>query len=987
MDLPQIQVKRIDKLSLIYGIAVALLVFISLYIRVALPYDSVLGGAFVRFGGNDPWYNMRIVENTLHNFPHRIYYDAYTYYPYGTIKGFAPLFDYLLAAIIWIIGLGSPFATLGQESIDVIGAWYPAVLGALTVIPVYFIGKEVWNRNAGLIAAALIAILPGQFLSRSILGFTDHHVMETLLGTTAMLFLIMALKAAKKHEITFDTVLKKDWAALKQPLIYSCFTGIFLGSFFLAWIGAPLFMFILIIYAVVQYVIDHLRGESTDYLSIIAVPAFIIALIMLLPVPRFGAITSIQVISLLLGIGVFLFLSALSVALNHKKITPYGFPLVIGALAVLSIVLLSVLDLPIYSKILGALHVFIPSESSLTIAEVHPMHVFSQYTGSILDGEAWRWFSTTFFIAFAGFILLGYNIAKQFRTEEILVLVWSGIILFACFGQNRFAAYYAINVALLCGLVCGAVIDYVWLRGKAGRAGKVAARGGKVKGKMKLNAKGAAPEKSKSKPTAAEPENRLKVTAEKINITVRPILILTILVIGLVVFYPPLTTTLASAQSGGGPDSNWYEALTWMKGNTPEPGLDYYALYEEPPLNETTNKYEVYDYPDPAYSVISWWDYGHWITRIGRRIPVASPLGQDGIGGPYRGDTPGASVFFIANNEPAANDIADALDVKYVVSDYMMADVYNSYYNKYGAMTVWAGDPERYSTLGYYYTTMEARLHMFDGTRTNVDGTIIPALHHYRLVHESPTFFLPLIIMDTNTGYMNWQSYSNDYTTTAAQAQILHGHLFDLSAGAWVEDDLNNNTLPEILVSAFNSTGIPFSERSIVSRVTEGRWTIRDATNNNVFIISKTDGQLQVYLYGVRTGQENVKAWTPEYLNPVSFVKVFEYVPGAHITGTAANGSLIKLSTEVSTNQGRTFTYTLETTTSPTGTYEFIVPYSTDGAIAGGTNFDIAVSPYTLSVGHYENETQIWDTVQEVRVPETDVINGGTIKTISLNLP
>ncbi|MBN1455220.1 MAG: hypothetical protein JW945_03070, partial [Methanomicrobia archaeon] len=110
-----------------------------------------------------------------------------------------------------------------------------------------------------------------------------------------------------------------------------------------------------------------------------------------------------------------------------------------------------------------------------------------------------------------------------------------------------------------------------------------------------------------------------------------------------------------------------------------------------------------------------------------------------------------------------------------------------------------------------------------------------------------------------------------------------------------------------------------------------------------------------------------------------SFVKVFEYVPGAQITGTAANGSVIELSTEVTTNQGRTFTYALETTASPSNTYEVIVPYSTEGAIAGGTNFDVSVSPYTLRAGHYENETLIWDTEQEVRVSETDVLNEGTI--------
>ena len=225
--------KNIQKSSWIYAIILALLFSLSLYIRGVLPYDGIFGGSFVRFGGNDPWYNMRLVENTLHNFPHRIYYDAFTGYPSGKIIPFAPLFDYLLAVIIWVIGLGNPYVTLGQQGIDTIGAWYPAVLGALTVFPVYFIGKAVCGRNAGLLAAGLIAILPGPFLSRSMLGFADHHVAETLLSTIVMLFFVLAIKAAKENTITLDLVLKKDWTSLKKPMLYSFFAGITLGCFYL----------------------------------------------------------------------------------------------------------------------------------------------------------------------------------------------------------------------------------------------------------------------------------------------------------------------------------------------------------------------------------------------------------------------------------------------------------------------------------------------------------------------------------------------------------------------------------------------------------------------------------------------------------------------------------------------------------------------------------------------------------------------------------
>ncbi len=867
-----LHMKSIEKTSLIYGVILALIFGLSLYIRVALPYDSIFSGSFVRFGGNDPWYNMRLVENTLHNFPHRIYFDALTEYPHGTNVPFAPLFDYLLAVIIWIIGLGKPFATLGQHGIEVIGAWYPAVLGALTVVPVYFIGKELWNRNAGLLSAALIAILPGQFLSRSLLGFTDHHVAETLFSTIAMLFLILAVKSAKEKEISFHLVLEKDWTSLRKPMIYSTLGAIFLGIYFLAWRGAPLFIFILLIYAVVQYTIDHVRGKSTDYLCIVFVPAFIISLAMIAPIYHASSFVEFQAISLFLAIAVFLTLGAISFSLNYKKVDPFGYPIAILALAVLSFILLSFLNPSLYSTLTGKLHIFNPSVTGLTVAEVHPMHVFSPYTGRIADAEAWQWFTTTFFIAFAAFPWIGYNIARKFRPEEILFIVWSAVMLFACFGQNRFAAYYAVNVALLCGFVSWKIIEFVEFRGREGieKAGREHGEK-KVKGKKKGGAVGGKVQKDKAK-AKAKPKPKPKTNTEKIAKYVRPDIIITVLIIGLVVFYPPLNASLARAKDGGGPRYDWYESLSWMKENTPDPGVDYYDLYEEPAINKTTNRMEDYDYPPEAYSIISWWDYGHWITRIAHRIPVANPF-QAGIGGPIGSDNPGACVFFIVKNESEANEVADALGVRYVVSDFMMADAWNALYNKFGAMTVWAGDtggyyaraeteegPKRVPSAKYF-STMEARLHIFDGKGVSLsEDSYLAPLHHYRLIHESPSTIITV-------------------------------------------------------------------------------------------------------------GEQEIK-----------FVKVFEYVKGARIGGTTPDGSVVEIATSITTNRGREFTYSERTISNGNGSYEFVVPYSTEGPMEGGTNFDVFASPYKIRAGHVKNETVVWDVEREVSVPEEAVMEGKTIK-------
>ncbi|MHC1623322.1 MAG: oligosaccharyl transferase, archaeosortase A system-associated, partial [Candidatus Methanospirareceae archaeon] len=199
-----------------------------------------------------------------------------------------------------------------------------------------------------------------------------------------------------------------------------------------------------------------------------------------------------------------------------------------------------------------------------------------------------------------------------------------------------------------------------------------------------------------------------------------------------------------AARWTGGPNMDWYNSLDWMRYNTPDPGLDYYALYEAPAPGE------VYQYPDSAYGVMSWWDYGHWITRIAHRIPNANPF-QSGIGGPGPNDTiiPGACMFFTATDESTANWILDELGSKYVVSDIEMAT------GKFWAMGTFAagGDVDKYwekyqvvlpdGSAGWgpeYYKTMVVRLHFFNGENfTSPYGDQIEPLEHYRLVYESST--------------------------------------------------------------------------------------------------------------------------------------------------------------------------------------------------------------------------------------------------------
>src|SRR5204863_5326399 len=103
-------------------------------------------------------------------------------HPGGQITQVAPMLDWLVAGVALLLGAGRPSPLL----VDLVGAYVPPVVGALTTVPVYFLGRELFSRRVGLFAAAIIGVLPGEVLTRSLLGYTDHHCLETLLSAVTL---------------------------------------------------------------------------------------------------------------------------------------------------------------------------------------------------------------------------------------------------------------------------------------------------------------------------------------------------------------------------------------------------------------------------------------------------------------------------------------------------------------------------------------------------------------------------------------------------------------------------------------------------------------------------------------------------------------------------------------------------------------------------------------------------------------------------------
>ncbi|MHC1631774.1 MAG: oligosaccharyl transferase, archaeosortase A system-associated [Methanotrichaceae archaeon] len=878
---PTTSKKKTNYISDLYVYAGLILLFLfSFYLRVIKPMSRVFVGDTIHFDGNDPWYHMMLAKSTVINHQ-RLWFDPLTNFPQGTSIHFGPFNSWGIAIFSYIAGLGSP----SIHTVEVVGALFPAILGAFLVFPVYFIGREIGGRKGGIMAAIMIAVLPGQILTRSLIGFSDHHVAETLLSTTALLFFLLAIQTGQ-NKLSFRVLSKKGWTTLKKPLTYSVLAGFFLGLYIDAWSSGHLFIGILLIFATVQSIVDHLRGRNIEYLGITGAITFVVALLMILPFVRIdnGFSTSLyslfQPTMLILGALFVLLLSFVSTLLTQKEMKRYYFPtLVVGTIAVGLFVLFAVAS-QFMGPLMSGLHIFAPKTGgSATVSEISPIMA----RGAVqMNFPGLLSFLSPFWLVFLALALILYRYWEEFRNTDMLIFVWTVIILTLTLAQNRFAYYYAANVALLVGLLGSTLLEETKFE--------------KFEDTLMGMAKGR--------------------SIQKIDLSNVVLNVLAVVALVLLFIIPSMFGTLGGERVGswyseryvgGSPNSDWYDSMLWLRDNTPDPNMDIYAIYEKPP------KGEKFPYPETAYGVMSWWDYGHWIEAIGHRMPNANPF-QQGIGNKVTGK-PGSSPFFLAQDENEAENVLEELDenrssysnTRYVITDVEMA------MGKFHAIAAWSNDPvnKYYGAIPQgkqyvqvytpqYFKTMIARLHFFDGTETPIGDAWAVS-------------FRP-----------------------------------DGGGGVMVEPlkiSRNYSDLQETVNESF-SQGYPAA------------------------IVSQSPASTAVPLEALKHYRLVHESQSPVTSDGQKYVKIFEHVPGAEITGSAPSGTKVTISVPIMTNQNRTFLYKQSTVSD--GEFSLVVPYSTEGPASWSTKFDTGpLGPYRLIVG---------DEMYDVRIPEEMVMSKGSMR-------
>ncbi len=631
--------------TLLFGMALLIVFAAALFIRIYFAYDNVFPDDWVRFQINDPWFQMRSVENMLHHFPDRSLFDPYGHFDRGQSVAVAPFFPFIIALMAWVFGGGSP----SRELVETIGAYYPAILGALACVVMFFLGSALFNKRLGLIAAGLMAVLPGQYLLRTLLGFTDQHCAEILLSLFFMLMFVVALKSASSRGLTWQHLRSRDWFLVKRPLLLSVVAGLALGCYMISWLGASVFIFILFIFLVVQSVVDHLRGRSVDYLcftgsvtALVALPIVAGTSSQYLGSPEHMAALAVAFVAF---VGVWI----MSAFLAHRGWPRWSFPVVLAGGLGIGYLLFWLVDPSLLSDVVGRFGIFAPTAAKGTISEVQAMNW----------DRANIYFTTGRVIAPIALIPLAWIVVSKREPEKVLLFIWTIVLLLATWKLSRFAYYSAANVAIL-------VAYASWLLLRVAGAGRTGEEEQKVQAAASAQ-KGEEAKRALTRKERRAARQKARKVQRRGNVLERPVWRHVYVAIALVIifffgFYYNIDMSLAWAQELRGPTDDWHSALVWMRENTPPPFEDedyYYANYETPSPGEK------FQYPETAYGVMSWWDYGYHITYIAKRIPNANPSGQKGA--------PWAARFFTAQDEAEGSDLLDKYGSKYIVIDDLMS--------------------------------------------------------------------------------------------------------------------------------------------------------------------------------------------------------------------------------------------------------------------------------------------------------------------------
>lgn len=429
----------IEKRHLLVILLLASIMALAFFLRVYWGIGPSIKYGFSVSGGSDSYYHERIITYILSS-GHQLLNDPMLNYPIGMDNPRPPLFHWAIVLFSYIF---YPFMNPTDAALLML-ILFPAIWGTLTIIPVYLIGKEAFDRKTGLLAAFLLAIMPAH-LMRSVVTQADWDAFDLFFIMMMFYFFLRALKTVKyKNWI-------KDWkkgneirqgmtelvSENKLSLIYASLAGVSLGALALAWKGFTYAEAILFIYLIFQIFLNRFLNKSNLHILAISTLYTVFGFGMALPwYALTGRIHQWFFEPFLLMLVVIIL--ALYFEVSKKYPWPFVF-LVAGVFLAVGGVFLSIFAPSIWATLVSGQGYFVKSKLYSTIAEAQP---------ASLGIVAMSFGPGVFLLSILGITYVLYLIKKNLQEYYMFFVIYTVVAFYMAISAARFIFNAAPIIAL-----------------------------------------------------------------------------------------------------------------------------------------------------------------------------------------------------------------------------------------------------------------------------------------------------------------------------------------------------------------------------------------------------------------------------------------------------------------------------------------------------------------------------------------------------------
>jgi len=429
---------------------IVLLVFLlALFLRAYFAYDLSASNGWLMSGGSDSYYYQRLMDHGAQTGEH-LFIDPMLNYPDGARNPRPPFYTFSVAApAVFAQGL---FNSL-DDSLGFFFIMSSAFWGALTVIPIFLIAKEIFGRRAGYVAALFLAIMPSH-VERSVATLCDHDPFALFFIVLTVYFLMKAMKATETSKWVENWLSPKSiirglgmFASKSQKgILYALLAGLSFAAIAMAWVGFAYIEVILLAFFLIQVLINKFKGIDSTSATLIFFIAFGFGFLITYPVYHQMNLWNLNVPFYLFGAAIIV-----GVLFSVTRELPWLMTLpLLGAFLAIALVVVTVVSPDLGEAIFSGQGYFGGSKLYETIAEARAP-VFSQLAVSFG--------AVTFYLSFVGLILMLTKVPKRVAGDYILISVWMAVAIFMATSAGRFMFNAAPAFAIASAWITVLIVD------------------------------------------------------------------------------------------------------------------------------------------------------------------------------------------------------------------------------------------------------------------------------------------------------------------------------------------------------------------------------------------------------------------------------------------------------------------------------------------------------------------------------------------------